>query len=455
MVKSAGTLGPFLWLPPAAVETAAAGNDFGIGRAEASRGLIVLFGGIILVALVPILFIAIRTMLGYFRARREKSFIEELTLEARTKEKAGEFVSAALAYEKLNILEKAGELYEKGRDFIKAADVYESFGRMDKVSEMFEMAGDLRRAADTRARFRDFSGAARIYNQIGDKRRAAEALEHAGNRLAAARAYREARDYLKSSQLLKEAGMLREAAEMYAISLAGEEAGKTNLDRFYAYAALLDSAGNPQKASEVFRTISDVDPGYGDVRQRLESLGISVNSQSSVPAAESVEGTSKGMTYEETTGGETTLRKLIGAGGMESRHIFRLWVQILKAVARRQREDRLPEIIAPDSIFIDSRNNVTFSEGGSRDFAYTAPEVVAGSAPDAVSAVYSMGVVLYEMLTGTLDSFGIKKPGEVTENIPLWLEELTLRCIERRREDRYQGLDEIFSVLADLKQRQD
>lgn len=444
----------FTLLSTAAAKTGPAGNDFGIGGTEASKGLTALFAGIILITLLPLLFIAVRKILGYVRSRREKGITEELTLEARRREKAGEFVSAALAYEKLKDLESAAELYEKGRDYIKAADVYESIGRMDKVSEMYETAGDLRRAADTLMQSGDFPGSARIYNQIGDKRKAAEALEHSGNMLAAARAYREARDYPRASALLRGAGMHKEAADMYAISLAGAVAGKANLDRFYTYASLLETAGDPERAAEVFRTVWEVDHDYRDVGQRLEAAGVLRGPRQPEPAVEPVGESSEEMSSRETAGGEVTLRKLIREGGMEPRRIFRLWVHLLRALDQRQRGGSLPQILAPDCIVIDSGNNVTFSENASKDFAYMAPEVVAGSTPDAVSSIYSMGVILYEMLAGSLDSFGMKRPGEIAENVPPWLEELTLRCLRRKREDRYRGLDEIFSVLADLKKKQ-
>jgi tetratricopeptide (TPR) repeat protein len=453
MVKPVTTLAPFMWLSTAAAETSPASTDFGIGGTEASKGLTALFAGIILIALVPLLFFAVRKILRYLRSRREKSFIEELTLEAVKREKAGEFVSAGLAYEKLKKPERAAELYEKGGDFIKAADAYESMGRMEKVGEMYEKAGDLRKAADTRMYFGDFPGAARLYNQLGDKRRAAEALENSGSRLAAARAYREAKDYLKASGLLKDAGLDREAAEMYAISLAGAGAAESNLDKFYAYASLLETAGDPGKAAEVLRMVSEVDPDYRDVRQRLEALGVNEGPRGPEVTAEPGEEPLHETSAEETPGGETTLRGLIRAGGMEPRHSFRLWVQILKALDQGHKEGGFPESLTPEGILIDSRNNIRFSENTSKDFAYIAPEVVSGSPPDAVSSVYSMGVILYEMLTGSLDHLGIKRPAEVVENVPPWLEELTLKCCERKREARYQGPDEIFSLLVDLKKK--
>lgn len=450
MVRPVKALAPLIWLPAAAAETGQVGNDPAVAGAGVSRGLIALFTGVVLIVLVPLLVCLSRKILEYVRARKEKSFIEELTFEAKKREDAGEFVSAALAYEKLKDFERAAGLYEKGHDFMKAAETYESIGQTDKVGQMYEMAGDLRKAADTRMYYRNFSGAAQTYNQLGDKRMAAEALLRSGNKLGAARAYREAKDYLKASALLKEAGMYREAAEMYAISLAGSTAGKDNLDKFYLYGALLETAGEQAKAAEVFRTVSEVDPDYRDIRQKLEALSATGAHET---AQETGENRDRDASPQNTSGGETTLRSLIRAGAMEPRHSFRLWVQVLRVLDGMQREGRLPQVLTPDSIVVDSRNNVSFLDNISKDFAYIAPEVVAGSAPDAASSVYSMGVILYEMLTGSLDNLGMKKPGEVVGNVPDWLEELTLKCCERNRQERYQSLDQILSVLADLKKR--
>lgn len=442
--------------PAAAVATASRGGvlDVGISGTGASRGITSLLVGIAIIAAIPLLYFVATRILDYIRLRKEKGLIEELTLEARKREEAGEFVSAALAYERLKNLEKAAELYEKGRDFIKAAGIYEALGRMDKVSEMYELAGDPEKAAETCLYYRDFAGAARIFNQLGDKLSAAEALEQSGNMLAAARAYREAKDYLKASSLLKEAGMLKEAAEMYAISLAGSEAGNSNLEKFYKYATLLETAGDSKKALEVFRTISKINSAYRDVGQRITNLDTNEIPGSGREVAEENDGQKPDVTSPaESRGGEATLRSMIKAGGIEPRYSFRLWVQVLKALDKMQRGGSLPEILNPDSIIIDSGNNVTFSGNVPKDFAYIAPEVVAGAAQDAISSVYSMGVVLYEMLTGSLDAFGLKRPGEVTENIPPWLEELTLKCIEKNREERYQCLDDIFADLAELRKK--
>ena len=445
------TFSHFVWLPAA---RAVGPYRLGIGGADASRGILSLLTGIVVIAAIPLLYWGARRILEHIRLRREKSFIEELALEAERREEAGEFVSAAVAYEKMKDLRKAAELYERGGDFRKAADMYESLGQTDKVSEMHEMAGDLETAAETRMYYGDFTGAALTYNQLGDKLRAAEALENSGNMLAAVKAYREAKDYIKASSLLKEAGLHKEAADMYAISLAGLEAGDSNLEKFYNYAILLQTAGDRKKAADVLMAVSTVNPGYRDVRQRITALGLHDAPRGGEVTGERGNEHPHERTAPEGAGGKTTLRSFIRAGGMEPRHSLRLWVQVLKVLDQLLKEGRLPEVLTPDCIVIDSGNKVTFSENVPKDFAYIAPEVVAGSHPDTVSSVYSMGVILYEMLTGSLDAFGMRRPAEVAEEVPPWLEELTLKCCERERESRYQGPDDIFAALVDLKKSQ-
>ena len=164
------------------------------------------------------------------------------------------------------------------------------------------------------------------------------------------------------------------------------------------------------------------------------------------------EQTGEKVVFESSKRG-TTLRGLMQSGRMEPRHSLRLWVQVLKSLAQRHKEGRLPENLSPDSISIDESNNIIFSETVSKDFAYLAPETVAEANTDQVAIIYSVGVILFEMLTGSLDPLGIKKPGEVMGDVPPWLEELDMKCIEKNRDRRYHSFDEIFSSLKALKNK--
>ena len=97
-----------------------------------------------------------------------------------------------------------------------------------------------------------------------------------------------------------------------------------------------------------------------------------------------------------------------------------------------------------------------------RSVQYQAPEVTEGVPPSISSDLYSIGVVLYEMLTGTLPfegstavSVALKKikelpnpPRSVNASIPKSLNDLIMRAMERLPEDRYSSAS---SMLLDLR----
>ncbi len=415
-------------------------NGFG---PNAEQGLSALFWGLVLIIAVPIaIFLSLR-IARFIRVRREKEFIEQMKDRALRHEKAGEFVSAGVVHEKLKDPEKAAELFERGGDFRRAASVYESLGETKRAAGLHERAGDSARAAELCMASGDFLAAARIYNQQGDKLRAAQALDMTGNRLAAVRAYREAQSYEKAAELLREEGMYREAAEMYGISLAGEKADRSNAGRFYSYASLLETAGEKEKAGEVYREIAETAPDYMDVLEKADALA---------PREEEIAGAEESADAAPTMQRSASLKSFFSPG-MEPRYALRLWVQVMKALHQMTKDGAVIDNLSPENISIDSTNTVTFNREAPGNFAYLAPEVAAGAPQDECSLIYSMGVMLYEMLTGNLDSFGLKKPAEVNSDIPSWLDELATRCAQRDRCARYQSFDEIFSTLLTLKNR--
>jgi serine/threonine protein kinase/Flp pilus assembly protein TadD len=96
---------------------------------------------------------------------------------------------------------------------------------------------------------------------------------------------------------------------------------------------------------------------------------------------------------------------------------------------------------------------------------YMSPEQVEGKETDQRSDIYSLGVILYEMVTGKVPFEGDtalsiavmhktekpKAPVELNPQIPNSLNAVILRCLEKDKENRYQSAGELRSELEGIE----
>ena len=110
-------------------------------------------------------------------------------------------------------------------------------------------------------------------------------------------------------------------------------------------------------------------------------------------------------------------------------------------------------------------NNKTMSEKTIGPVHYISPEQARGDITDERSDIYSVGVALYEMLTGKKPFDGDtpvaialkhmqsspKKPTEINETIPEGLEQIVLRAMQKEPYQRYQTAGEMIKDLEEFK----
>jgi len=83
---------------------------------------------------------------------------------------------------------------------------------------------------------------------------------------------------------------------------------------------------------------------------------------------------------------------------------------------------------------------------------YMAPEQARGMAEvDHRADIYSLGVLLYEMLTGRIPVGRFNLPSQLEEGVPPELDPLVLRCLSAEPGDRYPTVDRVLEAVTKLE----
>ncbi len=148
----------------------------------------------------------------------------------------------------------------------------------------------------------------------------------------------------------------------------------------------------------------------------------------------------------------TTLEDMIRSGHLEPRHSLRLWLEMLKVLTVRHREGTFFGTLSPGAVLIDMKNNVVLVQSPFDPHSpYGAPEFIGGEKADDQADIYSMGVMLFEMLAGTLEGLHRIPPSRVKEGVPKWIDPVVMRCIMKPRSRRFLDLEELSQSLVGIK----
>ncbi|MGN1433948.1 MAG: Stk1 family PASTA domain-containing Ser/Thr kinase [Ruminococcus sp.] len=173
-----------------------------------------------------------------------------------------------------------------------------------------------------------------------------------------------------------------------------------------------------------------------------------------------------------------TLKEYIDRQGIiEWKDALHLATQILKALQHAHECGIVHRDIKPQNIMLlqDGTIKVTdfgiarFSDKATRTMTeqaigsvhYIAPEQARGDVTDGKTDIYSVGVMLYEMLTGKLPFDGDsavtvalmqlqstpKRPREVNPGIPIGLEQITMKAMQKQPSSRYTSAAEMLSDI--------
>ncbi len=182
----------------------------------------------------------------------------------------------------------------------------------------------------------------------------------------------------------------------------------------------------------------------------------------------------------------TTLRDVINRGVVAPDQAAQIGADIAKALSAAHRAGVVHRDIKPGNVLITPTGQVKVAdfgiarangagEGLTRTGAvmgtatYFSPEQAQGLPVDSRSDIYSLGIVLYEMVTGTVPFAGdspvsvaylhvrepVSKPSDHRPGLPPEIETIILTCLAKDPNERYQTADDLRADLLRFRRGQE
>jgi serine/threonine-protein kinase len=168
-----------------------------------------------------------------------------------------------------------------------------------------------------------------------------------------------------------------------------------------------------------------------------------------------------------------TLRDLLRGGRLPQDETIAVSLQVCRALVHAHKAGVVHRDMKPENVLLDPERNVRIADFGLADIVgYTTWGTLTGSgmamgtahymAPeqrkdakrvDLRADLYSMGIMIYEMLTGEIPQGHFRRPSEHTPGTnPAW-DNIVIRCLQPSPDDRYRTAEDLARDIRAVTQK--